>query len=334
MTNTRPFFTVALPTYNRAGFLAEAIEAVLNQTFEDYELVISDNHSSDETERVVKGIRDPRLRYFRQEATTPAIQNFAFLAEQAKGEFFVLNQDDDLLHRDFLSRCHGAVVDRPDVAMYSAPLWREKLSRGYEGTLMRHPAGFNSSAIINDEPTVVDGTAMAVKLLDPVYYCLHPAVALRTDILTDVGGYHTDGSCSADLITEARVLLRGSLAYDSRVGAIMRTHATNYSNSMRKAERKVFFYQTYYQLIGVFEEHGVDWIDCLGRELDSYSTADILGALFEWTYYSVPGPLQLVGWRALRKSWPRSRPALIRKLLSKLGIKNAARLMRSWALST
>ena len=60
-----PKVTVCLPTYNRAHYLREAIESVLSQTFQDFELLICDNASTDETSEVVKSFRDARIRYVR-----------------------------------------------------------------------------------------------------------------------------------------------------------------------------------------------------------------------------------------------------------------------------
>ena len=64
----RPYFTIAIPTYNRAAFLREAINSALNQTNLDFELIISDNASTDDTQTVVASIKDERLHYVRQPA--------------------------------------------------------------------------------------------------------------------------------------------------------------------------------------------------------------------------------------------------------------------------
>ncbi len=62
-----PFFSVIIPTYNRATFIAKAIQSVLNQTFSDFELIVVDDASTDNTELIVKKIEDSRLKYVKNE---------------------------------------------------------------------------------------------------------------------------------------------------------------------------------------------------------------------------------------------------------------------------
>ena len=63
---TRPRFTIGMATYNRAQWLAPAIESVLSQSYTDFEYVIVDDGSTDNTAEVVAGYQDPRIRYFQK----------------------------------------------------------------------------------------------------------------------------------------------------------------------------------------------------------------------------------------------------------------------------
>ena len=58
-------FSVVIPTYNRSELVQGAVRSVLGQTFDDLEVVVSDNWSQDDTREVIGGIRDPRVRYVR-----------------------------------------------------------------------------------------------------------------------------------------------------------------------------------------------------------------------------------------------------------------------------
>ena len=62
-----PFFSVLMPVYNSQKFLRRAIDSVLNQSFQDFELIVVDDGSTDQTSKVVREIEDPRLKYFYQE---------------------------------------------------------------------------------------------------------------------------------------------------------------------------------------------------------------------------------------------------------------------------
>ncbi len=67
MNNLFPLVTIAIPTYNRAdGYLKQALQSAVNQTYKNIEIVVSDNCSPDNTEAVVRSYTDPRIRYFQQ----------------------------------------------------------------------------------------------------------------------------------------------------------------------------------------------------------------------------------------------------------------------------
>src|SRR3954464_8358144 len=92
MTNdaTHPRVSVGLPVYNGEHFVARAIDSILNQTFRDLELIITDNGSSDRTEQICReyAARDPRVQYHRSETNRGIVTNFNCPVEMARGEYF------------------------------------------------------------------------------------------------------------------------------------------------------------------------------------------------------------------------------------------------------
>lgn len=111
--------TIGLPTFNRAHALPRAIDSVLHQTYNDWELVISDNASTDETQSVCEraAARDERITYIRQPVNLGLIGNFNFLSEVGRGPFFMYLADDDWLAESFLERCVATLEDRSDVVL-------------------------------------------------------------------------------------------------------------------------------------------------------------------------------------------------------------------------
>lgn len=110
ITNRPPLVTIGIPSYNRAdSYLKHAVQSAVNQTYPNIEIVISDNCSMDNTEEVVKGINDPRIRYFKQSKNIGGLNNANFCVEQASGDYFLLLHDDDLIDHDFVSSCMEAV---------------------------------------------------------------------------------------------------------------------------------------------------------------------------------------------------------------------------------
>lgn len=111
--------TVLLPTYNRAGSLPRAIESVLGQTRRDFELLISDNASEDDTATVCQRYaeRDPRVRYFRQAVNRGPIGNFNWLLSQADTDFALMLADDDWLDANYLERCTAIMEGDPRLSI-------------------------------------------------------------------------------------------------------------------------------------------------------------------------------------------------------------------------
>jgi glycosyltransferase involved in cell wall biosynthesis len=118
LSEPAPRVSIGLPVYNGAAFLADAIDSLLTQTFSNFELVISDNASTDATESICRdrAARDPRVRYFRNAENLGATRNFNRVAKLARGEYFKWAAHDDVHEPDCLRRCvealdaDGAVV--------------------------------------------------------------------------------------------------------------------------------------------------------------------------------------------------------------------------------
>jgi glycosyltransferase involved in cell wall biosynthesis len=114
-----PRLSIGLPVYNGADHLPESLEALLGQTFEDFELIISDNASTDDTADICHQYQeqDTRIRYFRQPVNKGSAANHNFVVEQARGEFFKWASHDDLYGRDLIRLCVEALDERPEVVL-------------------------------------------------------------------------------------------------------------------------------------------------------------------------------------------------------------------------
>ncbi len=118
-----PKVSIGLPVYNGAKFIRNALDFLLTQTFNDFELIISDNNSSDETETICKGYihKDPRIRYIKQQKNIGISRNMEFLLRQARGEFFMWAADDDQWDKDFIQILLATLEENPSLAMAFCP---------------------------------------------------------------------------------------------------------------------------------------------------------------------------------------------------------------------
>ena len=123
-----PFFTVATFTYNRCEWLAGALSSVLVQTFGDFELLVIDDGSTDQTGQVVMGLNDHRIRYVKLEENQgrPVARNRA--VKEARGEYIVWMGDDDLMKPELLARYFETLdrSDRIDVLYSNLSFFAEK----------------------------------------------------------------------------------------------------------------------------------------------------------------------------------------------------------------
>jgi glycosyltransferase involved in cell wall biosynthesis len=103
MTNS-PLFSVVIPTYNRSDLVQGAVRSVLGQTFDDFEVVVSDNCSEDDTREVVESFQDCRVRYVRTPTHGVIADSWEFARSQAKGQLIMMLSDDDALIHDALAR--------------------------------------------------------------------------------------------------------------------------------------------------------------------------------------------------------------------------------------
>ena len=117
--NAVPRLSIGLPVYNGEDYLPESLDALLGQSYEDFELIISDNASTDGTADICRryGKQDSRIRYVRQPRNIGLSPNHNFVFRQSRGELFKWASADDLYARDLLQGCVEALDEYPDVVL-------------------------------------------------------------------------------------------------------------------------------------------------------------------------------------------------------------------------
>ncbi|MCR4418630.1 MAG: glycosyltransferase [Clostridia bacterium] len=159
-----PTVSVIIPTYNRAHLVGRAIKSVLNQTYQDFEIIVVDDASRDNTEEVVRSFNDPRIRYLRHEHNLggSAARNTGIRA--ARGEFIAfLDSDDEWLPEKLAYQLAVFSEDHDCGAVYTELVWvsddgpaRRVGTRAPEGNILKQLLGSNvvgttSSVVIRRE---------------------------------------------------------------------------------------------------------------------------------------------------------------------------------------
>lgn len=213
--------TIAIPTYNRArNFLKQSIECALSQSYENLQIIISDNASSDNTPSLVKGYRDKRIRYFRHDFNIGANNNFNFCLRNACGIYFLLLQDDDLIDPDFIKTC-----------MESAG-FGDKAGIIRSGTRVINSNG----KIIAEYPNRVSGFSIDEFFLGwfsgktALYLC---STLFNTSKLKQLGGFSSPKNLFQDVAAEARLAAKWGRIDVPEIKASFRKHSGEMTFSAR-----------------------------------------------------------------------------------------------------
>ena len=116
-SNDKPFISICIPTYNRSNYLKDSIKSALNQKYDNYEIIIVDDGSTDKTKEVVQSFGNEKICYIQTEhAGGPAARNR--IIEEVKGEFILWLGDDDLLDKNILKKYADYINAYPDVELF------------------------------------------------------------------------------------------------------------------------------------------------------------------------------------------------------------------------
>lgn len=222
--------SVCVPTYNRSRFLGECLESILRQSFADYELVILDNCSTDDTEAVVRKFRDPRIRYLRNSENVGQIGNLNRCVEVAEGEFICVFHDDDVYDPLILEKELEVFSRHQRVGLTHTAVWlltEEGLIRKLHQVSKRDYIRAGHEAFLN--------------YLQCAHDIVFSTVMVRRECYERVGMFAPKYQC-ADFDMWLRIALRYDIAYIAEPLAGYRIHQGTASQAMRAVQwQKEYF---------------------------------------------------------------------------------------------
>lgn len=202
-----PSVSVCIPTYKGAKYLGWTIESVLNQRFSDFELLIIDDKSPDETVRVVAQFQDSRIRFFCNPTNLGAEGNWNRCLEEARGKYFKLLPQDDLLAPDCLQQ-QVAVLDQDEAKRIALVCCARSIIDPQGRIIMRrgYPGG-------REGP--IDGTILLRRCLRYAANLIGEpgSVLFRRELAQDTGLFNGSLPYVIDLDYWFRLLLRGNAYY-------------------------------------------------------------------------------------------------------------------------
>ncbi len=226
MSKGYPRVTIGVPVFNGESFLAKTLESLLSQTFSDFEIVISDNASTDRTKEICRAFasREPRLRYYRNDINRGAVWNHNRVFELARGEFFKWNSADDLCAPEFLARCVAALDQDPAAVMaVSQPEEIDEHEKPLESRTV--PSHTLLPAVQRDAPAHVR-FRQNIRL---DHLCLSIYSLIRSDVLRRTGPM--GGYADSDRVLLAHLALFGPCIVIPETLLFNRDHAGRFSRS-------------------------------------------------------------------------------------------------------
>ncbi len=168
-----PVISIGMPVFNGAAHLAQALESLLAQSFTDFEIILSDNCSTDATPQIVAeyAARDPRIRAIRQPENIGGLPNFRFVLEAASGAFFMWAAYDDWHDPNYLAALHGALAADAGMQMAVPRIVRMRM----DGTI----AGITEMPLMRDLSRARRIIAMLSLSAGGMFYGLYRKEAIK-----------------------------------------------------------------------------------------------------------------------------------------------------------
>jgi glycosyltransferase involved in cell wall biosynthesis len=242
-----PLVSICTPTYLRPLLLERAIRSVLAQTFQNFEIVITDNSDNAESAEVVHSFNDPRIRYYRNEENIGIHRNIKKVASMAEGKYLIVLMDDDLLKPKALELMLGVFAKHPSVGIVMAPMDlidsndRRIFPRFYVVRRMHYRYRFQ----------VGDGFVERAKVLKEFlvhdYPCCVPSgIMYRAEAVRMAGGFDIKSDFALDLDLDMRIAIRHDFYYIDQVLSSFRYTPISLTSAMHSTGSNVavFYYIT------------------------------------------------------------------------------------------
>jgi len=206
-----PKVSVCIPSYNYAHYIAGCIQSVLEQTYRDYELVIVDNRSSDNTVEVVHSFRDPRIRFFQNERNLGLVPNWNRCVSLASGEYIAVLPADDAFLPRMLERSVAMLDAHPNLGFtYSSYYMTDEL-----GKVVQTKRQWDQDRVMTGEDAVRTNLINA-------NFAIPVTVLMRRDCYGATGGYDETYRLIVDWVLYMRAALRHDVGYIAELLAFHR----------------------------------------------------------------------------------------------------------------
>ena len=229
------FVSICLLTYNRCGILPRTLDSLLGQSHANFELIINDDNSRDQTESICREYerRDQRVRYFKNQENIGYANNQNAAVQRSNSDFIAIVHDGDIYRKDLIEKWTRALVSYPSAAFVFNAL--EVLDR----------AGRVVHVYMHSYPSLVEGRSLALEMMHNPDSPIFGIVMVRKSCVETVGQFDIRLPTLADVDMWLRLLIRYDAAYINepllQVGAREAEHHNRVGNWKIKAQHELIY---------------------------------------------------------------------------------------------
>ncbi|SRX54770.1 glycosyltransferase family A protein [Aequorivita sp. CIP111184] len=221
-------FSVVIPVFNKEKYIAETIKSVLNQTFSNFEVVILNDGSTDNSEAEILKFKDPRIRYFsRENSGASAARNFAI--QQAETEYIALMDADDYWYPFYLEEQNRLLNDFPEESVFATATEIKRNGKIFSNNYSIKTFGKDSVLVDYFEASQLDSVLLSI------------STVLKKDVFENVGWYDPKIKSGEDTDLYVRIGIKYKVVFSPKVCATYMVRKNSLFQSVKKLEEKANF---------------------------------------------------------------------------------------------
>jgi len=198
-------FSVIIPTYNRLELLKRAIDSVINQSFQEFEIIVVDDCSSDDTWKWLQNIGNTKIKCFRNKENKGPSTNRNFAVSKSNFDYIAFLDDDDFWYNNHLSCLRELIISHPNAGIYSNSYI---INYGVNKTEAIHNNSFLNKTITEFSEFKCFTNTNSL--------CAPSATSIPKNIFLEVGGFDTEISIAEDIDLQVRIGLKYPIVYNRK----------------------------------------------------------------------------------------------------------------------
>ncbi|HNP68048.1 MAG TPA: glycosyltransferase family A protein [Aequorivita sp.] len=223
-----PKFSVVISVFNKEKYIADTLKSVLAQTFTDFEVVILNDGSTDNSETEILKFKDPRIRYFSRENTgASAARNFTI--QQAESKYIALMDADDYWYPFYLEEQNRLVNEHPNESVFATATEIKRNRKTFKNSYSIQTIGKDSIIVDYFESSQLDSVLLSI------------STVLKKDVFENVGWYDPKIKSGEDTDLYVRIGLKYKVVFSPKVCATYIVRKNSLFQSVKNLEEKANF---------------------------------------------------------------------------------------------